>query len=1357
MFDSFSSTRSASSGPGRFVEGASPPTNTAMFNAAADNAESVFGGISTYGLCGGCGRFHGATDANGGEGQGAIINADDRGGGQPNGKTSLLTNEAGQELTRTNFSWTTTLGQATTVTFAFRSSAPVDGEGAPAMPNETSDFSQFTTAQINATLLALESWSDVANITFNRITDTGSNYSNNATILFGNYGDGAEGAAAFAYLPGNGSNLANRGFGVVNGDVWVNDSIDYNANPVIGQYGHLVLVHEIGHAIGLSHPADYNASEGVSITYGADATYFEDSLQYTVMSYFDESFTGANYGSQATQRYAAAPLLDDIAAVQRLYGANMTTRTGDTVYGFNSNSGQVWTSATNAASTLIFAVWDAGGNDTLDFSGYGTNQTIDLRQGAFSSVGSLIGNVAIGVGAVIENAIGGLGADTMRGSSGNNTLRGGAGNDTIDGGLGSDTAIFSGNRSAYTITWNGQVATVVGTDGTDTVTNVEFLQFADQTVAAAPTGGLMVAGDLTNETINGTSFADTIGGLGGNDTLNGLAGNDTLNGGSGNDVINGGDNDDILIGALGNDTLSGGNGFDTADYAGAGGRVVVNLATGSATGAAGTDTLSGIEAVTGSAFGDTLTGDANANTIRGGGGVDLINGGGGNDTLYAGAPTQTAAPDVIKAAGIANGSIATAVSLTGTFDLLNDPDVVVPTTIPHTTVVATAHGGFEYYAVTVTAGETVRFDIDGASFDSVMRIVDGTGAQLAVNDDGSAPGEGQSLDSYISHTFATAGTYYIQVAQWTNTDNNPATLEYAAPPSGGTYRLHVSSPSQTPVAIILTGSTINGDDGNDTIYGSEGIDVLSGNAGNDIIDGGLGDDDLGGGLGDDTFYVNSAADRIFEGAGQGQDRAISTASYYLYGNVEDLTLAAGAGNIFGVGNELANVLTGNEGANLLLAGAANDTVNGGSGNDTLYGEAGNDTINGDAGVDYLAGGIGNDTLNGGSEADALYGEDGDDTLVGGSGFFTDILVGGSGNDILRGDSGLGDYDRMDGGSGNDSFYVDSGDDLTFEASGQGTDTVYADVRVTNGGVYLYANVENLILIGTTAFGVGNELGNSLTGNASANTLLGGAGNDVINGGAGRDILYGEAGNDTFVFGVGTGGDVIADFALAGDRIDLSAFAQFTSFAALQTTFSQVGADGAINLSNGDFIVLNGVTMANLTAANFILPGQASAAVASDTFAKSDQGGPLIIPNVAHDGFILEMGQADDVSGPLVLPPVFGTPELAKETGRDGLVLSGSSTGQADLVGPQVLPGLAHDDFLISGDVQGAGGKPDLDFGPLILPDVGTDGLSFMDLMDGSATSGVDGLFSDALDVYGFSDLSREGTLTQLRDQHDVWS
>jgi Ca2+-binding RTX toxin-like protein len=365
--------------------------------------------------------------------------------------------------------------------------------------------------------------------------------------------------------------------------------------------------------------------------------------------------------------------------------------------------------------------------------------------------------------------------------------------------------------------------------------------------------------------------------------------------------------------------------------------------------------------------------------------------------------------------------------------------------------------------------------------------------------------------------------------------------------------------------------------------GGAGDDVLTGGDAADRLDGGLGTDMMYGGKGDDTYVVDSTSDLFFENFGEGVDTVETTVSLYLFANVEALRMS-GSAPIFGVGNGLSNLLRGNDADNLLLGGAGDDVLIGRGGNDSLFGEGEDDTLSGGDGIDYLVGGTGNDWLLGLADADALYGEDGDDLLDGGDTFHTDILVGGAGNDTLDGASGLGDYDLMDGGAGDDIYFVDTPNDLTFEAAGGGIDTVRANIN--GAGYYLYAHTENLILEGNTPFGVGNELANQLTGNAIGNYLLGGLGTDTLNGKAGNDVLFGEGGADTFVFERGTGGDVIGDFAPGTDKISLIGLG-FANYAALQPNIFQVGGNTGINLGQGDFIVLNGVTNAQLSAADFL--------------------------------------------------------------------------------------------------------------------------------------------------------------------------
>jgi Ca2+-binding RTX toxin-like protein len=429
--------------------------------------------------------------------------------------------------------------------------------------------------------------------------------------------------------------------------------------------------------------------------------------------------------------------------------------------------------------------------------------------------------------------------------------------------------------------------------------------------------------------------------------------------------------------------------------------------------------------------------------------------------------------------------------------------------------------------------------------------------------------------------------------------------DFSSDTSGFDANLNSGTASGPGIGVVSIAGDANliGGSGNDrfegdalanSFEGGDGDDTLIGGDGNDFLDGGPGVDSLYGGNSDDVYYVDGQWDLVFESPGEGLDAVVSTASFYLYDDIEVLFLENGAGNIFGVGNALDNTMFGNEGDNLLIGWDGNDTIYGGGGNDILYGVNGADLLFGEAGIDVLIGGDGDDYLDGGDNPDEIYGQDGNDVLTGGAGFHTDILVGGDGNDILNGSApstngvffNLGDYDLLYGGMGDDTYYVDTPDDLTFEFNGlaEGNDTVIADIE--GAGYYLYGSVENLILLDVTPFGVGNELDNELTGSEAANWLLGGAGNDRINGEEGDDILFGETGSDTFVFEPGTGADLISDFDKAEDKIELMGTA-FNSFADLtqNNNLFETGGSSVIDLGGGDLVVISGVT--GLSMANFL--------------------------------------------------------------------------------------------------------------------------------------------------------------------------
>ncbi|MDO9294013.1 MAG: M10 family metallopeptidase C-terminal domain-containing protein [Hydrogenophaga sp.] len=476
-----------------------------------------------------------------------FLNANER-GPLIGGKDSYTIAEAGHQLIRDEAGWSGVLGKAANVTYGFRANAPAT------MPDDTAGFSRFNATQIAQAELAMTGWSDAANITFTRVgfgAAGESAYTDQATILLANYSSDADTATAFAYYPG--STL----WSSAAGDVWINTASGSNLAPAAGNYAAMVLVHELGHAIGIAHPADYESDDAPS--YAANALYYEDSRQFTVMSYFSESNTGASFGG----RYAASPLLDDIAAIQLEYGANMSTRVGDTVYGFNSNAGRPWFEASSAASKLIVAVWDAGGNDTFDFSGYSNAQTIDLRAGNFSSVGGLTGNVAVAAGATIENAVGGSGADAITGNVSGNVLTGAAGDDVIYGGAGGDTLsggegrdFLRGEEGADYLVGGAAFDDMHGNMGNDTL-------FGGQ-------GDDWVVGGKDNDLLHGELGADLVHGSMGSDTLYAGDGADVVRGGQDNDIMYGEAGDDWLSGDRGDDTIWGGSGADSFHIWGAG-------------------------------------------------------------------------------------------------------------------------------------------------------------------------------------------------------------------------------------------------------------------------------------------------------------------------------------------------------------------------------------------------------------------------------------------------------------------------------------------------------------------------------------------------------------------------------------------------------------------------------------------------------------------------------------------------------------------------------------------------------------------------------------------------------------------
>ena len=342
---------------------------------------------------------------------------------------------AAEQIGRSGVTWSSTasstngisfgggMGEPARVTYGFLAGADVSDDGGR-------DYRAMNADEIAMTEYAMALIAEVANIEFVRVTGADGIYLD----------DPADAQIDLDAMDDTNAGLARTSW---SGDTYraATVSIGERGLETLGSYAFRTAIHEVAHAVGLSHPGSYDRSA----SYADDAEYREDSAQFTVMSYFDETVTGADYG----WAYSTNLMLHDVAALQRLYGANEETRTGDTVYGFGSNTDDLGWTLDGTDHQVIGAIWDGGGHDRLDLSGYAGDQRIDLRQEAFSDVGTLEGNVAIARGVVIEDAAGGAGDDAVRGNAADNALAGGAGSDLLFGGAGDDVLYGDGGPAAW--------------------------------------------------------------------------------------------------------------------------------------------------------------------------------------------------------------------------------------------------------------------------------------------------------------------------------------------------------------------------------------------------------------------------------------------------------------------------------------------------------------------------------------------------------------------------------------------------------------------------------------------------------------------------------------------------------------------------------------------------------------------------------------------------------------------------------------------------------------------------------------------------------------------------------------------
>lgn len=393
------------------------------------------------------------------------------------------------------------VGPDGTITWAFYEAKHATGLNNSPSFGEGAGYTPFSEEQKVAAREAITFWDELIPQSFVEISGAGASERTKADILLSNTTTGP--AQAWAYYPGYGAQYQK-----VSSDVWVASPEQNWTNKWFepGGYGNTTLIHELGHSIGLSHPGAYNGS--AATTYDGMAEYAQDSMQYSIMSYWSGANTRAltvNW-NLLLNNYAQTPMVHDIYTIQLKYGADPTTRTGDTTYGFNSNAGHdIYDFAKNPFPYL--SVYDAGGNDTIDLSGFTASQFINLQPGSFSSIGAAIPSAAT------------INANMAAFNAAHGTDFGDVTQATVDG----LAASYMGASAA-------RIAAFTGVSGIAATAHDNFSIAYGVTIENA-TGGS--ARDL----LWGNAVANVLKGMAGDDVLNGFEGADTLYGGGGNDTF----------------------------------------------------------------------------------------------------------------------------------------------------------------------------------------------------------------------------------------------------------------------------------------------------------------------------------------------------------------------------------------------------------------------------------------------------------------------------------------------------------------------------------------------------------------------------------------------------------------------------------------------------------------------------------------------------------------------------------------------------------------------------------------------------------------------------------------------------
>lgn len=739
------------------------------------------------------------------------------------------------------------------------------------------------------------------------------------------------------------------------------------------------------------------------------------------------------------------------------------------------------------------------GDDTLYGDDPGTSGNDKIDGGS--------GNDTIFAGAGDDETYGGLGNDAMYGEAGNDFMRGdagddlmqgGGGNDTIDGAADIDTAVFSGNRSDYSIVVNADGISFTVTDlrpsspdGADNVRNVEFFQFADGTIPA----------NLLNHPPEITS-----------------------DGGGGTAALTITENATAVTTVVATDSDSG----QTVTYAIAGGDdaalFTINTSTGALSFAAPPDYENPTDADGNNIY--TVT-------------VQASDGNGGLDTQTISVTVANAADGASPVIGSNGGGAAASISIS-------------ENTTAVTTVAATDADGTAPSYVILGGADAAKFTIDPASGE--LKFISAPDAEnpLDVGHDGTyevivgatdgVNTDRQKLSVTVTNVNDNAPVITSNgggaVASLNIAENSTAVTTVAASDADGTTPSYAIAGGADAAFFSINAATgalqflagqdfehpldagtdgtyeviVSATDGNNTVTQTLNVTVTNVNDNTPVIS-----SNGGGATASISIAENSAAVTTVAAS----DADGTTPTYVISGGADaalfSINATTGALQFIAPPDFERPLDSGNDGTYEVTIGATDGTFTATQAltisvtdvnevGKTITGTSGNNTITPTA-------------INPALQTTAL-----DDTIF--------ALAG---NDIIDGGGGA---DRMEGGIGNDTYTVDTysddgfdgNDDLVIEAAGAGTDLVNALVSYR-----LPTEVENLTLIGTANInGTGNTLNNIITGNSGSNVLSGDLGNDTLTGNAGADVLDGGDGSD--ILSGGADADTLRG-GVGADRLD----------------------------------------------------------------------------------------------------------------------------------------------------------------------------------------------------------------------------